>query len=69
MKLTKREEQMLSLIATGMTTTQIANYIGISERTVHTHLSRVYNKLGVQNRAAAMITFMEMIENGVLEMF
>jgi len=59
MKLTKREEQVMSLLATGMKTAQIANCMGISARTVDTHMTNIFNKLGVQTRSGALAIFME----------
>lgn len=59
MKLTKREEQVMSLLATGMKTAQIAACMGISVRTVHTHMTNIFNKLGVQTRSGALAIFME----------
>lgn len=66
MKLTRREEQVMSLIATGMNTVQIAKCMGVSIRTVHTHLSNIYNKLGVANRSGALVVFMRMVQEGLI---
>lgn len=66
MKLTRREEQVMSLIATGMNTAQIAKCMGISIRTVQTHLSNIYNKLGVQNRSGALVMYMRMMQEGLI---
>jgi DNA-binding CsgD family transcriptional regulator len=49
--LTTRETELARLAAQGTTDREIALHLGISVRTVHTHLSRVYGKLGVSGRA------------------
>ena len=54
--LTLRERQVLSVAAEGLTAKQIAERLGVRERTVTTHLSRIYNKLGVRTRIAAIRT-------------
>ena len=51
--LTVREVEVLKLIAQGMTDNQVAEQLIISPRTVSTHLTSIYNKLGVTSRAAA----------------
>ncbi len=52
--LTPREIEVLRLTATGARSSQIANDLGISERTVKAHLANIYQKLGVESRAAAV---------------
>lgn len=51
---TARELQVLQAAARGDTNKGIALQLGISERTVKAHLSSIYNKLGVDSRAAAI---------------
>ncbi|MGH8930124.1 MAG: LuxR C-terminal-related transcriptional regulator [Egibacteraceae bacterium] len=51
--LTRREVQVLALVATGKTNRAIAAELVISERTVARHLSNIFTKLGVPSRAAA----------------
>jgi len=51
--LTAREREVLEWIAAGKTDRDIADILGISPRTVHKHLQRIYEKLGVENRTAA----------------
>jgi DNA-binding NarL/FixJ family response regulator len=53
--LTPREREILTLIGTGLTNTQIAADLFISENTVKTHVSRVFDKLGVHERVQAVI--------------
>ena len=52
--LTPRERQVIQAAADGLTARQIGRRLGMSERTVTTHLSRIYRKLGVSNRVAAL---------------
>ena len=52
--LTERELQTLRAVAAGETNKGIALQLGITERTVKAHLTNVYNKLGVDSRAAAI---------------
>lgn len=51
--LTDRERQVLDLIEQGMTNRQIADRLGIAEKTVKAHLTRVYATIGVSDRAGA----------------
>lgn len=51
--LTTREVEVLRLVAQGLTDTQVAERLVISHRTVTTHLTSIYNKLGINSRAAA----------------
>jgi len=50
---TRREAEVLALVADGWTNQQIATRLGISERTVRKHLSAVYERAGFASRAAA----------------
>ena len=51
--LTQREVEVLSLIATGKTNRAIATELVISEKTVASHVSHIFTKLGLTSRAAA----------------
>lgn len=51
--LTAREVEVLHWVALGLTDAQVAEQLVISPRTVTSHLSSIYNKLGVTSRAAA----------------
>jgi DNA-binding NarL/FixJ family response regulator len=53
-RLTERERQVLVVASEGLTARQIADRLGVRERTVTTHLARIYGKLGVGNRLAAI---------------
>jgi two-component system, NarL family, response regulator YdfI len=54
MELTAREKEVLAAIARGERSKEIAYRLGISERTVKAHLASIYNKCGVDSRAAAI---------------
>jgi len=45
---------VIAVAAGGMTARAIAVRLGVAERTVTTHLARIYEKLGVNNRLAAV---------------
>jgi DNA-binding NarL/FixJ family response regulator len=57
--LSARESEVLRLVARGMTNADIGRRLFISEATVKTHLLRVFNKLDVADRTAAVTTAME----------
>jgi len=52
--LTERELEVLKRVAQGERSKEIAVRLGISERTVKAYLASIYNKLGVDSRAAAI---------------
>jgi DNA-binding NarL/FixJ family response regulator len=53
--LTAREVEILKLLATGMANKQIAYRLKISEKTVRNHVSKMYEKLGIYDRAQAVL--------------
>lgn len=53
-KLTRREIEVLGLILEGKSPKEVADDLYCSKRTVDFHLSRIYEKLQVNNRVAAM---------------
>ena len=53
--LTSREEEVLKLIAEGFSNKRVAKLLDISPRTVSTHLTRIYGKLWVKGRTAAVV--------------
>ena len=52
--LSKREREILQKVADGATTRQVATELGISPHTVKTHLERIFEKLGANDRAQAV---------------
>jgi DNA-binding NarL/FixJ family response regulator len=63
--LTQRETEVVRLMADGHSNRAIAETLFLSEATVKTHLVRIYRKLGVDNRAAAVS---ESVRRGLLEL-
>ena len=53
-RLTSREHQVLKLLADGLGPTEISAELGISQKTVATHIEHIYAKLGVHTRAQAV---------------
>ena len=56
--LTKRELEILRLVAEGLTNEEIGKKIFISEKTVKTHLTNIFDKLKVNNRFKAALMLM-----------
>ena len=54
-ELTKQEWTVLALVAKGWRTAKIAQELFISPRTVETHLSHIFHKLGVSSRTEAAL--------------
>lgn len=54
-ELTPRERDVLTLIAKGHTNAEIADELFISGLTVKTHIGRIFTKLGLRDRAAAIV--------------
>lgn len=52
--LSRREIEILQKVAYGATTKQVASQLGISPHTVKTHLERIFEKLGANDRAQAV---------------
>jgi LuxR family transcriptional regulator, maltose regulon positive regulatory protein len=53
-ELTAREEAVLGLLPTGLSSREIGDELGISRDTVKTHTKRIYQKLGVSSRRSAV---------------
>lgn len=51
--MTRREQEVLALLAEGLTNREIASRLVISEHTVHRHVTNILRKLGLPSRAAA----------------
>ncbi|HEX4203086.1 MAG TPA: response regulator transcription factor [Ktedonobacteraceae bacterium] len=58
-ELTERERDILAGVARGERSKEIARRLGITTRTVATHLTNIYTKLDVDSRASAVATAME----------
>ena len=57
---TKREEEVLQLIADGCSTPEVAQKLYISQKTVKNHLASIYEKLNARDRTQAVITAVRM---------
>ena len=53
--LTSREEEVLALVAEGLPNKLVARSLGISEKTVKTHLTRIFQTIGVSDRTQAAL--------------
>ncbi|MCB9077800.1 MAG: helix-turn-helix transcriptional regulator [Anaerolineaceae bacterium] len=57
--LTKRQSEVLVLLANGQPNKEIARNLGIAEHTVEQHLKHIYRKLEVRNRTEAAALYWE----------
>jgi DNA-binding NarL/FixJ family response regulator len=62
--LSRRETEILQMVAYGSTTKEVAHDLGISPHTVKTHLERIFEKLGANDRAQAVAIA---IRKGIVE--
>ena len=58
--LTKREKEVFELLILNYTTVEIAEKLGISEKTVRNHISNAMQKLGVKGRASAVVELLKL---------
>lgn len=60
--LTKREEEIFTLLVQGLSTQEISKKINISDKTVRNHISNAMQKLEVKGRANAVIELIKLGE-------
>ncbi len=60
--LTDREREVFELLVLNKTTSEIAKFLGISEKTVRNHISNTIQKLGVKGRAGAVVELIKLGE-------
>ncbi len=60
--LTKREREVFELLIQNKTTSEIAQMLKISEKTVRNHISNAMQKLGVKGRAGAVVELLKLGE-------
>lgn len=60
--LTQREHQVFELLIENYSTKEIAEKLGISDKTVRNHISNVMLKLGVKGRAQAVVELLRLDE-------
>ncbi|MBL9166906.1 MAG: response regulator transcription factor [Verrucomicrobiales bacterium] len=58
-QLTARETEILEHISRGLSTKEIAAQLGVSDRTIGSHLRKIYDKLQVHSRSAAVSRFLK----------
>jgi DNA-binding NarL/FixJ family response regulator len=63
-RLTERETEILQLLATGKSNSELANHLFVGEGTIKTHVSSVLTKLGLRDRMQAVIFA---YESGLIE--
>jgi len=61
--LSKREREILVLVAQGCTNLEIGERLSIARTTVRTHLENIYDKLCVHDRTEAVVKFFFSVEN------
>lgn len=60
--LTQREQEVFELLVLNKSTKEIAQFLGISEKTVRNHISNAMQKLGVKGRAQAVVELLKLGE-------
>ena len=60
--LTAREQEVFELLVLNKSTKEIADFLGISEKTVRNHISNTMQKLEVKSRAQAVVELLKLGE-------
>jgi DNA-binding NarL/FixJ family response regulator len=66
-RLSKREKEILYLIANGMSNKEIANTVFVAEQTIKNHVSAIYSKIGNNDRFRVIELIRECLEKGYLQ--
>ena len=56
--LSRRERQILEMVALGLTNLEVSNRLGVTVHAVKFHLASIYRKLGVGNRTEAAVALL-----------
>jgi DNA-binding CsgD family transcriptional regulator len=62
--LTPRQLEILGLVASGLSTADIAAGLGIAQGTVKAHLTMIYSRLGIKNRVQATRYYLDHLSPG-----
>lgn len=65
--LTPRQREILGLVASGLSTAEIAARLGITPGTVKAHLTMIYSRIGVKNRVQATRYYLDGLAPGAAE--
>jgi DNA-binding NarL/FixJ family response regulator len=65
--LTPREEQVVALVADGLSNREVANELGLSEHTIKKYLLRIFDKLGISTRVELVLYAVSHGENRTAE--
>lgn len=57
--LTPQQSKVLNGLANGLSTLKIAEYLVVTEQTVRSHLTDIYQRLGVKNRSQAVVLYLQ----------
>jgi DNA-binding NarL/FixJ family response regulator len=66
-RLSRREKEILYLIAHGMSNKEIANAVFVAEQTIKNHVSAIYSKIGNNDRFRVIELIKECLEKGYLQ--
>ncbi|HVS07147.1 MAG TPA: helix-turn-helix transcriptional regulator [Candidatus Dormibacteraeota bacterium] len=58
LRLTRRQEQILALVASGLSDKEIGSRLGVSPRTIQSHLDRLFLQHGFHKRTAAVAAWL-----------
>lgn len=62
-ELTEREQEVLNLVASGLSNKRVARELDLHEKTIKHHMTRILSKLGVSNRTEAALALRDALDN------